>query len=67
VLIGLLSPNISNSALISHRRYGVCCRHDKEGKGSLTFKQIWAGTETNRNIFDPTGWTAEKLEWVMTW
>ena len=47
----------------------VMCRrrHDKEGKGSLTFKQVWAATETNRNVWDPTGWTAEKLEWVITW
>ena len=42
-------------------------RHDIEGKGSLTFKQIWSATETNRNVFDPTGWTAEKLEWIVTW
>ena len=38
-----------------------------EGKGSLTFKQIWSATETNRNVLDPTGWTAEKLEWIVTW
>ena len=30
-------------------------------------KEIWNLTEGNRNIFDPTGWTAEKLEWFVSY
>jgi hypothetical protein len=27
-------------------------RHDKDGDGKLTFKEIWAATETNKNWLD---------------
>jgi hypothetical protein len=28
------------------------CRHDKDGDGKLTFKEIWSATETNANWMD---------------
>lgn len=42
-------------------------KYDKDNKGGLTLKEIWNLTEGNRNIFDPTGWTAEKLEWFVSY
>ena len=39
----------------------------RDNKGGLTLKEIWNLTEGNRNIMDPTGWVAEKLEWFVTY
>lgn len=39
----------------------------RDNKGGLNLKEIWAMTEGNRNIMDPTGWVAEKLEWFVTY
>jgi len=39
----------------------------RDNKGGLTLKEIWDLTEGNRNIMDPTGWVAEKLEWFVTY
>ena len=32
----------------------------------MTLEELWNMTEGNRNLLDPTGWTAEKLEWLAT-
>lgn len=29
--------------------------------------EIWEMTEGNRVIFDPTGWTAAKMEWLVSY
>lgn len=42
-------------------------KHDKGHKDGLTLQECWRLTEANRNIIDPTGWTAEKLEWGVTY
>ncbi|DBA86838.1 hypothetical protein WJX79_007684 [Trebouxia sp. C0005] len=42
-------------------------KYDKDNKGGLTLKEIWNLTEGNRNIMDPTGWVAEKMEWLVTY
>lgn len=42
-------------------------KYDKDNKGGLTLGEIWQLTEGNRLIFDPTGWTAEKLEWLVSY
>lgn len=42
-------------------------KYDKDNKGGLTLGEIWNLTEGNRNILDPTGWVAEKLEWFVTY
>lgn len=40
----------------------------KYGDGSsLTGRQVWAATQGNRNVMDPFGWIAGKLEWGITW
>lgn len=39
----------------------------RDNKGGLTLGEIWQLTEGNRLIFDPTGWTAEKLEWLVSY
>lgn len=40
----------------------------KYGDGSsLTGRQVWAATQGNRNVADPFGWIASKLEWGITW
>ena len=39
----------------------------RDGKGGLNLKEIWNLTEGNRNLLDPTGWVAEKLEWFVTY
>ena len=42
----------------------LCCR---DNKGGLYLGEIWTLTEGNRNIMDPTGWVAEKLEWFISY
>lgn len=42
-------------------------KFDKDGKGGLTFVEIVEMTEANRNVMDPFGWVAGKLEWGATW
>ena len=32
----------------------------------MSLEELWNMTEGNRNLLDPTGWTAEKLEWLAT-
>ncbi|GAQ91219.1 Caleosin [Klebsormidium nitens] len=44
----------------------IFSKHDRSGKGSLTFMEMLALTETNKNAFDAFGWIAEKLEWGVT-
>lgn len=39
----------------------------RDNKGGLTLGEIWAMTEGNRVIFDPTGWTAAKMEWLVSY
>ena len=44
-------------ALLDQVQMQYCCvpgllRHDKDGNGKLTFKQLWAATETNKNWMD---------------
>lgn len=43
------------------------CRHDKDGDGKMTLKEIWTATETNKNWMDAFGWVAQKLEWSFAW
>lgn len=42
-------------------------KYDKDNKGGLTLGEIWAMTEGNRVIFDPNGWTAAKMEWLVSY
>lgn len=42
-------------------------KYDKDNKGGLYLGEIWTLTEGNRNIMDPTGWVAEKLEWFISY
>ena len=44
----------------------MCCTC-RDNKGGLTKSEIWDLTEGNRNIMDPTGWVAEKLEWFVSY
>eukprot|EP00891_Asterochloris_glomerata_P008320 jgi/Astpho2/8320/Aster-01392 len=37
-----------------------------KGKDYMSLEELWNMTEGNRNLLDPTGWTAEKLEWLAT-
>jgi peroxygenase len=39
----------------------------KTEKSRLSFNELLAMTEANRNAVDPFGWTAEKLEWGITY
>ncbi|CAK9223489.1 unnamed protein product [Sphagnum troendelagicum] len=39
----------------------------KTEKSKLSFDELLAMTEANRNAVDPFGWTAEKLEWAITY
>lgn len=39
----------------------------RDNKGGLTLHEIWEMTEGHRLIFDPTGWTAEKMEWLVSY
>ena len=39
----------------------------RDNKGGLTLGEIWTMTEGNRVIFDPTGWTAAKMEWLVSY
>ncbi len=39
----------------------------RDNKGGLTLTEIWTLTEGNRNIMDPTGWVAGKMEWLVTY
>jgi peroxygenase len=42
-------------------------KYDEENKGGLTLQELWRMTEAMRNVLDPTGWTAAKLEWGATY
>ncbi|KAK9827453.1 hypothetical protein WJX74_003320 [Apatococcus lobatus] len=42
-------------------------KFDRRNRKGLDFHEMWELSEANRNIIDPTGWTAEKLEWWATW
>lgn len=42
-------------------------KHDGDGDGKLTWRELWAGAQTNANPFDFFGQTAERLEWGVTW
>ena len=42
-------------------------KYDEDNKGGLTLKELWRMTEAMRNVLDPTGWTAAKLEWGATY
>lgn len=42
-------------------------KYDRRNRKGLDFNEMWELSEANRNIIDPTGWTAEKLEWWATW
>ncbi|KAK9807866.1 hypothetical protein WJX72_011603 [[Myrmecia] bisecta] len=42
-------------------------KYDEGNKGGLTLKEIMRFTEAMRNVLDPTGWTAAKLEWGATY
>jgi peroxygenase len=42
-------------------------KFDHGRKGALTFFELLELTEANRNAADPFGWTAEKLEWGLTY
>eukprot|EP00884_Botryococcus_braunii_P001358 jgi/Botrbrau1/11222/Bobra.0075s0018.1 len=39
-------------------------KYDTGNKGYLTLKETWHLTQANRNVMDPVGWTAEKLEFL---
>lgn len=41
-------------------------KFDHGQKNALTFFELLELTEANRNVMDPFGWTAEKLEWGLT-
>ena len=61
--------------LVSQRFFRKCCKPYKQSvswwcrdnKGGLTLKEVWALTEGNRCILDPTGWVAEKMEWLVSY
>ena len=42
-------------------------KYDKDGKGGLTLKELFALTENIRKIMDPVGWSAAKFEWGATY
>ena len=42
-------------------------KFNKQDRGGMDFQEMWELSEANRNVLDPTGWTAEKLEWWATW
>lgn len=39
----------------------------KHEKNKLNFSELYALTSANKNAVDPFGWTAEKLEWGITY
>lgn len=39
----------------------------KSDKNKLLFDELYALTSANKNAVDPFGWTAEKLEWGITY
>jgi len=41
-------------------------KYAKTDKSRLHFNELFAMTQANRNAYDPFGWTAEKLEWLIT-
>ena len=42
-------------------------KYDRRNRNGLDFNEMWEMSEANRNVLDPTGWTAEKMEWWATW
>ncbi|KAK9807604.1 hypothetical protein WJX72_003909 [[Myrmecia] bisecta] len=46
---------------------GIFLKHDPSNKGGLTLKELWDLTENNKDTMDFYGYTAEKLEWGVTW
>lgn len=44
----------------------IFTKYDKENKGGLSWDDIEEMCQSNRNIGDPVGWTAERLEWWAT-
>ncbi len=44
-----------------------CLDAYRDNKGGLYLGEIWELTEGNRNILDPTGWIAGKLEWFVSY
>ncbi|KAK9839239.1 hypothetical protein WJX81_003602 [Elliptochloris bilobata] len=40
---------------------------DKGNKGALTLQEMFAFTQFTREVMDPVGWTAMKLEWGALW
>jgi len=42
-------------------------KYAKTDKSRLHFNELYAMTNANRNAYDPFGWTAEKLEWGITY
>lgn len=45
----------------------VWSKYDKQKKGALTLKEIQHMIKGNANIMDPVGWTAEWLEWNVSY
>ena len=52
---------------MTHLAFGSCHLACRDNKGGLNLKEVWDMTEGNRNIMDPTGWVAGKLEWFITY
>ena len=42
-------------------------KYSKSRKDALNPSEIFAMLRGNRNILDPTGWTAAALEWYALW
>ncbi|PNH06475.1 putative peroxygenase 3 [Tetrabaena socialis] len=45
----------------------IFSKFDRDNKGGLGWKDIQEMVYANMNINDPTGWTAERLEWWVTY
>lgn len=45
----------------------IFSKYDKGRKGGLSWRDIQEMVHANMNIVDPNGWTAERLEWWVTY
>jgi len=62
------SESFDTEGRFNPQKFEECIsKYDKDNKDGLNLKEIWTMTEGNRNIMDPTGWVAEKLEWFVTY